>query len=36
LIAPKALAVPLVAMANADGGTILIGVNDRDEVEGIA
>lgn len=27
LIAPKALAVPLVAMANADGGIILIGVN---------
>ncbi len=34
-VEPKALAVPLVAMANADGGTILIGVNDRGEVEGI-
>lgn len=36
LVEPKALAVPLVAMANADGGIILIGVNDCGEVEGIA
>ncbi len=28
-IEPKALAVPLVAMANADGGTIAIGVSDK-------
>lgn len=35
-VEPKALAVPLVAMANADGGTILIGVNDVGRVEGIA
>ncbi len=36
LIEPKALAVPLVAMANADGGVILLGVNDAGRVEGIA
>ena len=35
LVEAKALAVSLVAFANADGGTILIGVNDRGEVEGI-
>lgn len=35
-IEPKALAVSLVALANADGGTIVIGVNDRGEVEGVA
>jgi len=34
-VEPKALAIPLVAMANADGGTLLIGVNDRGEVEGV-
>ncbi len=32
---PKALAVPLVAFANADGGTIVVGVNDAGEVEGV-
>lgn len=35
LVEPKALAVTLVAMANADGGTILIGVKDDSAVEGI-
>lgn len=36
LIAPKALAVPIVAMANADGGVITIGVSDQTRmVEGI-
>lgn len=34
-VEPKALAVPLVAMANADGGTLLIGVTDGGEVEGV-
>ena len=28
-IEPKALAVPLVAFANADGGVIAIGVSDK-------
>ena len=28
-IDPKALAVPIVAMANADGGVIAIGVSDK-------
>ena len=32
---PKALAVPLVAFANADGGTIVVGLNDAGEVEGV-
>ena len=32
---PKALAVPLVAFANADGGLMVIGVNDAGEVEGV-
>ena len=36
LVEPKALAISLVAFANADGGTILVGVNDRGEVEGLA
>ena len=35
-IAPKALAVPIVAMANAGGGVIAIGVSDQTRmVEGI-
>lgn len=35
-IEPKALAVPIVAMANADGGTIAIGVSDKTRrVEGV-
>ena len=28
-IAPKALAIPIVAFANADGGVIAIGVSDE-------
>ena len=32
---PKALAVPLVAFANADGGTIVVGINDAGKVEGV-
>ena len=28
-IAPKALAIPIVAMANADGGVLAIGVSDK-------
>lgn len=28
-IDPKALAVPIVAMANADGGVLAIGVSDK-------
>ena len=36
-ITPKALAVPIVAFANADGGVIAIGVSDKTrKVEGIA
>ena len=35
-IDPKALAVPIVAMANADGGVLAIGVSDKTRrVEGI-
>ena len=34
-IKPKALAIPMVAFANADGGTIVIGINDNGEIEGI-
>ena len=35
-IEPKALAVPIVAMANADGGTIAIGVSDKTRrIEGV-
>lgn len=35
-IAPKALAIPIVAMANADGGVLAIGVSDRTRrIEGI-
>lgn len=35
-IEPKALAIPIVAMANADGGIIAIGVSDKTRrIEGI-
>ena len=35
-IEPKALAVPIVAFANADGGVIAIGVSDKTrKMEGI-
>lgn len=35
-IEPKALAIPLVAFANADGGTIAIGISDKEKrIEGI-
>ncbi|MCQ2253994.1 MAG: putative DNA binding domain-containing protein [Bacteroidaceae bacterium] len=35
-IEPKALAVPIVAMANADGGTLAIGVSDKTRrIEGV-
>ena len=36
MIEPKALAVPIVAMANADGGVLAIGVSDRTRsIEGV-
>ncbi len=36
LIEPKALAVPIVAMANADGGLLVIGISDKSrKVEGV-
>ena len=35
-IDPKALAVPIVAMANADGGVLAIGVSDKTRrIEGV-
>ena len=35
-IDPKALAIPIVAMANADGGVLVIGVSDKTRrIEGI-
>lgn len=35
-IAPKALAIPIVAMANADGGVLAIGISDKTRrIEGI-
>lgn len=35
-IEPKALAVPIVAMANADGGVLAIGVSDKTRrIEGV-
>ena len=35
-IDPKALAIPIVAMANADGGVLAIGVSDRTRrIEGV-
>lgn len=36
MIEPKALAIPLVAFANADGGKIVIGISDKNRrVEGV-
>lgn len=36
MIEPKALAIPLVAFANADGGKIAIGISDKNRrVEGV-
>ena len=35
-IEPKALAIPIVAFANADGGVIAIGVSDKSRnIEGV-
>jgi len=35
-IAPKALAIPIIAFANADGGTVAIGISDKTRrVEGV-
>lgn len=35
-IGSKALAIPLVAFANADGGTIAIGISDKEKrIEGV-
>lgn len=35
-IEPKALTIPLVAFANADGGTIAIGISDKTKrIEGV-
>ena len=35
-IEPKALAIPIVAMANADGGVLAIGISDKTRrIEGI-
>ena len=35
-IAPKALAIPIVAMANADGGVLAIGISDKTRrIEGV-
>ena len=35
-IDPKALAIPIVAFANADGGVIVIGVSDKSRtIEGV-
>ena len=34
-IGPKALAIPIVAFANADGGVIAIGVSDERDIEGV-
>ena len=28
-IAPKVLAIPIIAFANADGGTVAIGISDK-------
>jgi len=35
MMEPKALAVPLVAFANADGGTIAVGITDAGDIEGV-
>ena len=35
-IEPRALAIPIVAFANADGGTVAIGISDKTRrIEGI-
>lgn len=35
-IEPKALAVPIIAFANADGGTVAIGISDKTcRIEGV-
>ena len=35
-ISPKALAIPVVAFANADGGIIAIGISDKTrKIEGV-
>ena len=35
-IDPKALAIPIVAMANADGGMLAIGISDKTRrIEGV-
>ena len=35
-IDPKALAIPIVAMANADGGMLVIGISDTTrKIEGV-
>jgi ATP-dependent DNA helicase RecG len=35
-VEPKALAVPVIALANADGGTLVVGLDDKDgSIEGI-
>src|SRR5665647_221579 len=34
-IEPKALAIPIVAFANADGGTIFIGTSNNGDIEGV-
>lgn len=35
-IEPKALAIPIVAMANADGGMLAIGISDKTrKIEGV-
>ena len=35
-IDPKALAIPIVAMANADGGMLAIGISDKTrKIEGV-
>ena len=35
-IDPKALAIPIIALANADGGTVAIGISDKTRrIEGV-
>lgn len=36
MIEPKALAIPLIAFANADGGKVVIGISDKTKrIEGV-
>ena len=36
IIAPKVLAIPIIAFANADGGTVAIGISDKTRrIEGV-